>query len=72
MSARPCRPTANTARADFFSGSIDLSTPVDAKLLDYWSAAVCPLDTEVAQLAPLSTHPSALTRQHSPLACLQG
>jgi len=34
-------------RGDFFSGPIDMTKPVDAGFLEYWSAAVCPLDTEL-------------------------
>ena len=36
-----------SGRADFFSGAIDLSCPIDGGLLDYWTAAVCPLDCEL-------------------------
>jgi hypothetical protein len=36
-----------SGRADFFSGPIDLRKPVDGGLLEYWTAAVCPLDMEL-------------------------
>jgi len=36
-----------TGRADFFSGPVDLTKPFDASILDFWAAAVCPIDTEV-------------------------
>jgi len=34
-------------RTDFFSGPIDLTKPVDPGMLDFWSSAVCPIDTEL-------------------------
>jgi len=36
-----------TGRADFFSGPVDLTKPFDASILDFWAAAVCPIDAEV-------------------------
>ena len=36
-----------SGRADYFSGPVDLTKPIDGSILDYWTAAVCPLDAEV-------------------------
>lgn len=36
------------------SGAIDLAQPINGDILDYWTAAVCPLDTEV-DLQPSAT-----------------
>lgn len=36
-----------SGRADYFSGPVDLTKPIDGSILDYWTAAVCPLDAEL-------------------------
>ncbi len=54
-------PTPHPPLAHLYSGSIDLAKPINGDLLDYWTAAVCPLDTEVRSIPPAPLGPACST-----------